>query len=49
MTNLGERGMSPGEWQVFVSECRKNPMEIDLQGVETVVDKLNSIALHTRL
>ena len=47
MTNLSERGMSPQAWEAFVSSCHKNPMNIDLQGVEEILARLNRNAATT--
>ena len=48
MANLSERGITPKIWETFVSECRRNPMNVDLQGVQELLDRLNTKAMTTK-
>lgn len=47
MSNLNERAITTPRWETFVSECRTNPMNIHLQGVQEILDNLNTKTVTT--
>lgn len=47
MTSPSERGVTPQAWEAFVSESKKKPLNLDLQGVEEILDRLNRNAMTT--
>lgn len=47
MINPSEQGITAKALEAFVNECRKSPMDIDLQGIQDFLDMLNTKTLET--
>jgi len=48
MTNPSEQGITAKAWEGYVSMCRKSPMNVDLQDIQDMLDKLNSKTIYTK-
>ena len=47
MKNLSEQGITPQTWEAFVSACHNSPMNVDLQNIQDILDKLNTKTVDT--